>query len=304
MPALIIHTVTDHGALVDDLSRQSGVVMLIGGPDTGKTALALRLLEEALRSGKTAAYVDADVGQTTCGPPACVGLKWVQERSDLDRLEQADELRFVGSISPDRVVLQQVTATATLAELARADVDLVVLDTTGAVSGVVGQTLKFHKMELCRPEVVVALQRGGEMEPIVGMLRRFFSANVEVAGVHPDVVPVSPEERRSHRAKRFAQAFSAPLQRWRVRPTVFAPTLPAGLALERLHGMLVGLQDRSGRCLGLGALDFEEDATLRVITNSGEGMRGLRLGTMRIDLESHDTTRVDLRDVMFGVGRG
>jgi polynucleotide 5'-kinase involved in rRNA processing len=292
---------TDHDALVEDLSRQGGVVMLIGGPDTGKTTLARRVLAEAVRAGKSAAYVDADVGQTTCGPPTCVGLKWVRETVDLDHLEVSDELRFVGAISPERVVLQQVTATATLVEVGRNGADLVVLDTTGAISGVVGQTLKYHKMELARPEVVVALQRGGEMEPIVGMLRRFFSANVEVMGIHPEVVPVSPEERRTYRAKRFAEAFGPPLSRWRVRPTVFAPTLPAGLDLGRLDRMLVGLQERSGRCLGLGALEHSGEDTLRVITNSGEGMRGLRLGTLRIDLESFETTRVDLRDVMFGV---
>ncbi|MDP8959394.1 MAG: AAA family ATPase [Actinomycetota bacterium] len=291
----------DPAGLVDRLSRQAGVVMLMGGPDTGKTTLARQLLAEALRIGRTAAYVDADVGQTTVGPPTCVGLKQARQRNDLDHLEQADDLRFVGSISPDRAVLQQVVATATLVEAARAQADLVVLDTTGAISGVVGQTLKYHKMELCRPEVVVALQRGEEMEPIVGMLRRFFSGQVEVAGVHPEVVPVSAEQRRAHRAARFAQAFAPPLQRWRVRSTVFAPTLPAGLDTSRLHGMLVGLQDGSGRCLGLGILEHGDEQTLRVITNSGEGMRGLRLGTMRIDLHTFQSTRVDLREVMFGL---
>lgn len=276
--------------------------MLLGAPDTGKTTLARQILAEAVSAGRRTAYVDADVGQTTAGPPTCVGLRWVSEPAHLDDLTRADELRFVGSIAPDRVILQQVVATATLVEAARQETDLVVLDTTGLVSGVAGQTLKYHKMELCRPEVVVALQRGGEMEPLVGMLKRFFSANVEVAGVHPEVIPVSPEERRAHRTKRFAEAFAPPLQRWRVRPTVFAPTLPAGLDLSRLDGMLVGLQDRSGRCLGLGALEAEGDETLRVITNSGEGMRGLRLGTLRIDLETFETRRVDLREVMFGLG--
>ncbi len=155
-------------------------------------------------------------------------------------------------------------------------------------------------MELCRPDIVVALQRGSEIDPIVGLLRRFFSVEVEVTSVHPDVIPVSPEQRREHRSARFAEELAPPLHRWRVRPTVFAPTLPTGLNLDRLAGMLVGIHDGEGRCLGLGVLEYE-DEHLRVLTNVGDGMKGLRLGSLRIDLDSFETNQVDLREVMFGL---
>ncbi len=277
-----------------------GAVMVIGGVDTGKTSFCRALLAAGLAAGRSMAYVDSDVGQSTVGPPACAGMKWVRSQADLDGIERADELRFVGSTSPDGVVLQQVVAAAALVELARASADLVVLDTTGAISGVIGQTLKYHKMELARPEAVVALERGGELEPLIGLLRRFFDARVEVAALDPEVLPVSVDERRARRAKQFAAAFGEPLQRWRVRPTVFAPSLPAGLDLRRLDRMLVGVQDASGRCRGLGALEHSDD-TLRVITNAGEDMRGLRLGTMRIDLDTFETERIRLKAIMFGV---
>ena len=286
--------------LVSELLERGGVVMMTGATDTGKTSLARQLLHAAVDQGMVAAYVDADVGQTTVGPPTCVGLHWLRTRDDLEDLTRADDLRFVGSVSPNRFVLQQVVATASLVEGARSEADFIVIDTTGVVSGVSGQTLKYHKTELCRPSTVVALQRGGEMEPIVGMLRRFFSAEVLVTGVHPDVVPVSPEQRAAHRAKRFAEALAAPLERWRVRPTVFAPTLPAGLDLSRLNRMLVGVHDGAGRCLGLGVLSDEDDS-LRVMTNVTEGMVGLRLGSLRIDLEGYTTENVNLREVMFGL---
>src|SRR5665811_1576538 len=114
---------TAHDHLIQDLTAQGGVVMLLGAPDTGKTSFARRLLESAVAAGKRAAYVDADVGQTTVGPPACVGLKWLNEPEDFETLEEADELRFVGSISPKLLVLQEVIATATLVDLARGQVD-------------------------------------------------------------------------------------------------------------------------------------------------------------------------------------
>jgi len=56
-----------HAALVDDLIRRRGVIMLIGAPDTGKTTFARHLLAEAVAAGKSAAYIDADVDQSTTG---------------------------------------------------------------------------------------------------------------------------------------------------------------------------------------------------------------------------------------------
>ncbi|MBN2113152.1 MAG: hypothetical protein JW785_03390 [Acidimicrobiia bacterium] len=289
-----------HTPLLDDLVRRRGVVLLVGAPDTGKSTFGRRLVSAAAAAGVSAAYIDADVDQTSCGPPACVGLHWVRRPAELADLNRADALEFVGSINPEGVVLQHVVATAKLVDQARAGTELVVVDTTGAISGVIGQTLKYHKMELCRPDVVVGLQRGGELEPLVGMLRRFFNATVELTGADPEVRPASAEDRRARRAAAFAAAFTAPLERWRVRPTVFAPTLPAGLDLARLAHVLVGLMDGAGRCLGLGVLEHE-DGILRVLTNSGEEMRGLRLGSLTIDLTTWDVHRVRLNEVMFGL---
>ena len=91
-----------------------------------------------------------------------------------------------------------------------------------------------------------------------------------------------------------------PLEKWRVKPTVFAPTLPTGLDPSRLDGLLVGIHDAEGRCQGLGRLEVD-DGTLRVLTNKGDGMQGLRLGSVRIDLDGFTAKPVNLREVMFGL---
>lgn len=288
-----------YASLRERVIGEHGVVMLIGAPDTGKTTLARLLLADALSAGRSVAFVDADVGTPTVGPPACVGFKRVRSHTDLETLATADELRFVGSIQPEGVVLPHVVAAADLVEVAKRDADFIVLDTTGVVSGVVGQTLKYHLMELCNPALVIAMQRGGEMEPTVGMLRRFLSARV--AKVSPDgVTPLGPLERAEVRRKAFAAELAGELERWKVGHDVFAPTLPEGFDESRLDGMLVGVQDRKGRCLGLGALQWS-DGAVYVATHHGDQMNGLRLGSMRIDLDSFDTTPVRLRQLMFGV---
>ena len=161
-----------------------------------------------LRHGRTVGYVDADIGNSSIGPPSCVSLKVVRNEGDMDHLDRPDALHFVGGISAERLVLQQVIATAALVEQARQSADTVVIDTTGVISGVGGETLKYHKMELCRPDAVVALQRGGELEPVVGMFRRFFGAQVITAPVEPDVLPSSPDDRAGRRSARFELAFA------------------------------------------------------------------------------------------------
>ncbi len=138
------------------------------------------------------------------------------------------------------------------------------------------------------------------MEPLVGLLRRFFSVDVRTAPSPVGLAPMGPGERAERRAQNFAQALAEPMQRWRVKPTVFAPTLPTGLDLDRLEGMVVGIHDSTARCLGLGVLEFD-DGALRVITAYGEGMAGLRLGSVRIDLDTYETTTVNLRELMFGL---
>lgn len=288
-----------HDNLAREISRVD-VAMLMGSVDTGKTTLGLMAARMALNEGRTVAFVDADVSNTSVGPPACVGLKILREIDDLQTLAEPDYLHFVGTINPSRLVLQQVVATAAVADLGRSMADLTIIDTTAVVSGVSGETLKYHKTELCRPDKVVALQRGGEMEPVAGMLRRFLGVDTTIVPSDPNVNPVSPDERAHRRRQAFSKALTQPLERWKVRPTVFAPTLPVGLNLDRLDHVLVGVQDEGGGCLGLGILTHDED-TLRVITNIDDGMRGLRLGSMRLDPETLESSMLSLKDVMFGV---
>jgi polynucleotide 5'-kinase involved in rRNA processing len=287
----------------DALARRAaspGVTMLIGGLDTGKTTVAMDAVRHALAAGHSPVLIDADIGISTVGPPACVGLKVFESESDLDNAAEPDALHFVGAITSSRLVLQQVVATAVMVERARHLGDVIIVDTTAIASGVSGETLKYHKAELCRPDLVIALQRGEEMEPVVGMLRRFLDVEVVTAPTDPGLVPLGPDDRARKRSAAFARALRPPLERWKVRPTVFAPTLPVGLNLGRLDRVLVGVQDSTGGCLGLGILQVEEE-TLRVMTNVGEGMIGLRLGSIRIDPESYEGTVINLRELMFGI---
>jgi polynucleotide 5'-kinase involved in rRNA processing len=291
---------TPYSQLRSRMADISGVVMVIGGADTGKTTVARMLLSDAVDAGRTVAYVDADIAASTVGPAACVGLSVVKTAADLENLADPDELRFVGAVEPNGVVLPHVVAVASLVDVARTRADLVVVDTTNVLSGVVGQTLKYHITELVKPEIIVAISTGSELEPVIGMLRRFLSVRVAEIDPPDGIIPLSPVERQLAGAAAFHKDLGNDPPRWRVQTTVFAPTLPAGFDVARLDGMLVGVQDERGRCLGLGVLEHV-DGAVKVATRYGDEMRGLRLGSIRVDLDTFATSRVRLRELIFGV---
>ena len=292
----------EYEALVDDAVRTKHTVVLVGGLDTGKTSLSRNVLTAAVEAGRPAALLDADVGQKTVGPPATVTLKMVRSAADLEpgSLVVADEMSFVGSTSAQGHLLPVVAGVARLHRRAKDEgADLVVVDTSGLVSGITGQVLKYHKVELLEPDLVIGLQRGEELLPLLGVIQRFFPTQVVPLGVHPDVVPTTVDRRADNRERAMRAYFSGELHRFRVKPTVFMPALPPLFDVPQLHRMLVGLSNGAGAYTGLGYLEYTEDeGVLRLISPVAAGPKALRLGSVRLD-ENFRAKRVDLRN-LFG----
>ena len=184
----------EHEQLVDHAARDARTVLFIGGMDAGKSTLARATAAYALRLGRTVAYLDADVAQKTVGPPATVGLKHVREPDDLtlEQMAEADALGFAGSTSPQDHLVPLVGALQRLRDRARKEgADLVVVDTGGEVSGIRGQLVKYYKVDALQPDLVVGLQRGEELDPILGVIDRFFGIETAAAAIHPGVSPAS-----------------------------------------------------------------------------------------------------------------
>jgi polynucleotide 5'-hydroxyl-kinase GRC3/NOL9 len=284
------------------LLEDPGVVLLLGEIDTGKTTFAIELVRRATAAGIPAALVDADVGQSVVGPPTTVGLKLCTGMSEfnLATLRGSDALSFVGSISPRGYMLALVTGAAKLVLAAKeAGCWLIVIDTTGLVSGIAGQTLKFFKMNLIGPDAVVAFERGGELELLVGIAQRFTQAEIVEVRVGPEVVTQTVDARASFREEQIAAYFGAGVSRWRVKPTVFMPTLPPDFNLGLLDSLLVGMEDGTGICVGIGVLEYDEaEDILRMVSPITEGVRGLRLGSIRIDVTGRFKGPVDLRQLL------
>lgn len=281
--------------LIDRLLHARGTVMLMGGVDTGKTSFGLTLAEAARSEGINVAYVDSDIGQSTVGPPSCVGLRFCRDLESVDRSSVADanELGFVGSFVPEDNLLALAAGTARLVAHAReAGCDMVVVDTCAFISGPDAEALKYHKLDLIRPSHVVGFQRGEELDPVLAIAGRFFSVEVTGLQVPGDQTGSSAEERLTERERRFARYFAEPLSRWRVKPTVFMPTLAPEDDLSRLDGLLVGLEDGQGRCHGIGLLEHQAQGNiLRMVSSMSSGAKGLRLGSVRLTTEGRTIGR-------------
>ena len=63
--------------------ERGGMAVVLGAPDTGKSSFCRMAAEVAVRAGRRVADLDADIGQTTVGPPGTVGLKFIASDEDL-----------------------------------------------------------------------------------------------------------------------------------------------------------------------------------------------------------------------------
>lgn len=286
------------------LVRDGGTVVLLGSMGTGKTAFALELLKRAVGAGVPSALIDADIDISTVGPPTTVGLRMLLEATEEvteETVRKADALGFVGALNPRQHLLPLVMGVGRVVNRAReAGARLIVVDTTGFVAGVYGQWLNFHVMDASHPDHVVAFERGGEMEPLIGIAQRFTSAEVMEIDSTGHMATLSVEERMTAREARFATYFGESASRWRVKPTVFLPTVPPEFDLGLLEGLVVGMEDGKGTCVGIGLLEYDkEEGILRMVSPITEGVRGLRLGSVKISRDGRSRGTVSLPE-LFG----
>ena len=191
-----------------EIAERPGAAVVLGPSDSGKTTFIGYCLRELSGSGQTVAVVDADIGQSSVGPPTTVGLALFDSSEGPGEPPwPAVEIRFVGEVSPPGHLLQLTAGTATLAAGARERGSRTVLvDTTGLVRGDAALALKRAKLSLIGPAHIVVLGADESVERIV-------APYVPVSTVHRLEAPSSCrrrslEERAANREALFRAYFS------------------------------------------------------------------------------------------------
>jgi polynucleotide 5'-hydroxyl-kinase GRC3/NOL9 len=268
---------------VEDLR---GTVMVIGASDTGKSTLARYLFRELCRRGLCAAYLDADVGQSSLGVPTTLNLALAAGPGDARFPPCGPQASyFVGSTTPRGHMLPTVVGAYRLQHKALAGgTQAIVVDTTGLVDQAQGgKALKQWKIELLAPSVVIGLQRGRELEPILWPLRRDHRVRSIELPVSPHAIERAREVRIARRRERLARYFEP------ARPHAVSLKQVAVYDVERLApGALLAFQDAEGFALGLGVIDEVDRLGGTFVAHSPlpglEGVASVRFGTARWDL--------------------
>lgn len=276
------------------LEGLSGVLMVVGAPDVGKSTFA-RYLYRRLCADARVAFLDGDPGQSTLGPPTTLTLAMDEGGKGTFPPTGMRRRWFIGAVSPRGHMLNVLVGAARLTEAARRmGVDAIVYDTCGLVDPARGgSVLKLSKVDLLRPTVVFAIQRGYELESLLVPLRRSRRVRVVDLRPAPNVRRRDVSARRAHRAARFAGYFAdaRPLAVNWGRLAVFpSPNF--------VQHRLVSLEDADGFSLGLGVV-VESDPRVRQVTlytplASPEGVDALRLGDVLVDPNTFDDRRLSL----------
>lgn len=193
---------------IEGILTDPGVVVVVGGTDTGKTSLCTMLAGEGFRSGLSTAVVDGDLGQSEIGPPTTVGLGVVESEFALMSDLRPRALAFVGSTTPIGHLLPTAVAVKRLTEQAqRLGCGLVIVDTTGLVRGATAARLKTQKIELLRPKHIIAVQKGSECEHFLKLFDTWSECTVHRMQLSSGVRRKTPVIRTQRRTVRFREYF-------------------------------------------------------------------------------------------------
>lgn len=243
-----------------EMLQGNKVVFLLGGVDTGKTYLARFLYEKTKEAGLKSAILELDVGQSEFGPPLTCTLF-------MDGLSRKHY--FIGKFSPQGVFWRCLTAGVLLKkEAEKLGPDLVIVDTTGLVEGPPGVWLKCTKIELLRPDLILARSRSTELEPILGHFS--FRKDIKIIrdAVPPQIRCFSSKERAILREQKLRHYFRNSQEY--VIPRDKVALLPNPDSFERISqrgGLIVGLIDGNGWLLALAIL-IEKVRSLRLFAPS------------------------------------
>jgi polynucleotide 5'-hydroxyl-kinase GRC3/NOL9 len=274
-------------------AAMGGTILVVGATDTGKTTFARYLYHRLGAHHERLAFVDGDMGQATLGPPTTMTLA-LGRPNDASFPPTGPRFgAFVGDISPGAHMLPTVVGAHKLVQKAReSGATTIVFDTTGLVGpSHGGGALKRALVEILRPEIVVALQRGSELEHLLVPLRRGRRTRVIDRRVVGAVQRREVTARQKHRAEQFRRTFEqggSLVVDWLGLAVIPSPSFS--------QHRLVALEDEDGFVLALGIVTGVERSrhTVELYTplESLERVDALHIGDLAVDPQTFRDRRL------------
>jgi len=263
----------------------SGICLILGAADTGKTTLAAALSGRLARS-RAVGIIDADIGQSHIGPPTTVGWVVVKEpKVDLSQI-RPDGISFVGDVTPVGHLLQLTAAITQCVQQVSKVTDLIIIDTPGFISGPAASALWWTVQRILKPRLILAVQRDSELSDILAGLQNLGS-HIELVKAPPEIPTKSPQARRRYRQDKFKRYFQNP-QLYNVSLSSIAIQADRNLRSESLIGRLVALRDEKGIDIAIGIINERCDDKDIVVIKAPQldisQVRCLVVGDVSIDI--------------------
>jgi len=278
----------------ETLSLKSPVsIVVIGGVDTGKTSFCAYLANRALKEGRKVGIVDGDLGQSDTGPPGTVSLARVAKPVVDLSCAEVESIAFAGATTPSKVFNASLNALRALKNRRlETDIDFLVVNTDGWVEGEEAISHKDRLVDVFAPSAVVAIQEGDELKPLLATLR---DLKTFVVGSPKTVRKRSQETRKVLRELAYKRYLKeAKVQCYSLGYVKIENGDPANLELTKMiddeGGPLVGLEDSTGRFLGIGILHFIDPRkrVLKIYTPVRETIQTIRIGQVRLSLDGNE----------------
>jgi len=143
-----------------------GIVVVIGGADTGKTTLCTFLSNFLIAEDRQVAVVDADIGQTDLGPPTTMGAGEVTAHVvSLSQIKPSERL-FIGLTSPGYAGGKVIRGVRRLVSYHAKPGKIVIVNTDGWVEGSEAVQYKLQMLDELQPDITLGVG-GSEISQIL-----------------------------------------------------------------------------------------------------------------------------------------
>jgi polynucleotide 5'-hydroxyl-kinase GRC3/NOL9 len=211
------------------------------------------MLNKLIENKRSVAVLDGDLGQSDIGPSATVAYavspKPVTELGNL-RFQNGF---FIGVTSPVNAVAKTIQGlTCMIGELGQKQIDYIIVNTDGFVSGDPALRYKLGLIKELKPNVVVGVQKKDELEPIMSYLGGGGVITIEPSA---ELSARTPERRKAIREMTYAKYLKkSKLQCIPVSQIIVEPRNGVPKTQEPEKGILVGLYGHGTKFLGIGVL--------------------------------------------------
>ena len=189
--------------LLETLKQQRGTAILIGATDSGKSTLTKYLVEKLIRENIKVSVVDADIGQSTLGLPGTISMRVFSNEKDIENF-RFERMFFVGSTNPAKRISMVIDGSKRMVDFCKEKSEIIIVDTTGLISGEIGRALKIGKIRAIKPEHIIAVQRNDELEHILNLIKGIPIHRIRASSLAKGR---DSENRARYRKKKFLDYF-------------------------------------------------------------------------------------------------